>query len=338
MSNAYHKTHLPLIITSLVTVVLIVIVILTSTLRSLLPIPSPGVVYEFAPGITVKELSKQLTDQEVITHPKLFEWYVRFNRYDKTMQAGEYYFPQGISMRDVVSMLRKGKVIKHAIRVQEGWTINDLIAEIQTQSSISHTLDFSDPVWFSQIDPDIKHPEGQFMPETYFYSKGSSDLKLLRRMHRDLMQYLADEWKTRAQDLPYQDPYQALIAASIIEKETGIDAEREIISGVLVRRLAKNMRLQMDPTVIYGLGKSYDGNITKNDLQQITPYNTYQVDGLPPTPIAMPSKKSIHAALHPLPGTSLYFVAKGDGSHTFSDTLEQHNTAVGNFLKASNKP
>lgn len=329
------NNHLPVIITSIATFLVLLIVILNSLLRSSLTIPSPGVVYDFTPGISVKTLAQQLVDNEVITNPALFEWYVRFNRYDKTMQAGEYYFPQGINMRGVVSMLRSGKVIKRAFRVHEGWTIRDLIAELQAQALIQHTINFDDPQWFAQISSDIKHPEGEFMPETYFYSKGSSDVNLLKRMHRDLKQYLMSEWAARSTDVPYTDPYEALIVASIVEKETAIDSERETIAGVVIRRLAKKMRLQMDPTVIYGLGASYNGNITKNDLKQATPYNTYVIDGLPPTPIALPSRQSIYAALHPSPGTSLYFVAKGDGSHTFSDTLEEHNTAVSNFLKAT---
>jgi UPF0755 protein len=335
MSKDRFKLHLPMIITSIVTVVMIAIVILTSYLRVPLSLPSPGVIYDYSPGISVKTLAHQLLEAEVITHPTLFEWYVRFNGYDKTLQAGEYYFYQGINIRGVVYMMRTGKVIKRALRVQEGSNVRDLIVTLQTNPLVNQTIDYSDPAWFKLIDPTLAHPEGQFMPETYFYSKGSTDIKLLKRMHKDLKQFLEQEWEARDKNLPYQTPYEALIAASIIEKETGVESEREIISGVIVRRLAKNMRLQMDPTVIYGLGTTYDGNITKKDLLTPTAYNTYTVTGLPPTPIAMPSKQSIHAAMHPAAGTSLYFVANGDGSHTFSDTLEQHNQAVEHYLKVT---
>lgn len=332
------KNHIPLCLVIAALLIMVPILFFTAMVRASLPIPSPGVVFEFNSGVGVKTLANQLVENEVISSPRLFEWYTRFNRYDKTMQAGEYYFPQGISMRGVVNMLRYGHVIKRAFRVQEGWTVHDLIAAIEAQPLLKHDVDFTEPKWYKSVSENIEHPEGQFMPETYFYTKDTSDLKLLKRMHVDLTTYLNAQWEARAEDLPFKDSYQALIAASIIEKETGLPSEREAVSGVLVRRLNKNMRLQMDPTVIYGIGPTFDGNITKKDLRADTPYNTYVIDGLPPTPISLPSKQSIHAAMHPLEGTSLYFVSKGDGSHTFSDTLEDHNSAVTDFLKGNPSP
>jgi UPF0755 protein len=324
--------HLPVILTSVVTVIMVIIVILSSMLISPLNLPSPGVIYEFSPGISVQTLGQELADHEVIKHPWLFDAYLRMNSFDTALQAGEYYFPQGISTRGVAMKIFKGQVIKRSIRVHEGWTVNQLINEMKNQTLIKQTLDYSDPNWYKKIIPDATFPEGLFMPDTYIYKKGISDILLLKRMHRDLQKFLNVEWNNRDPSVPYQSPYQALIVASIVEKETAIPMEREEVAGVLVRRLAKKMRLQMDPTVIYGMGTNYHGTITKNDLRNPTPYNTYLIDGLPPTPIALPSRQSIHAALHPQPGTSLYFVAKGDGSHIFTDTLEDHNAAVLKYI------
>lgn len=326
------KNHFPVIITSIVTCLMIAIVILASLLRQPLPIPSPGVVYEFSPGISVQTLGQELADNQVITRPWLFDWYIRMNGFDTQLQAGEYYFPQGINTRGVAVMILKGKVIKRMLRIHEGWNINQLVLEMKNQPLIKQTLDYNNPNWFKNIFPDMTHPEGQFMPDTYVFKKGISDEQLLKRMHRDLIKSLDAEWAERDPNTPYKTPYDALIVASIVEKESAIPTEREAIAGVLIRRLAKKMRLQMDPTVIYGMGKNYQGNITKNDLRNPTPYNTYVINGLPPTPIALPSRQSIHAALHPAPGTSLYFVAKGDGSHIFSDTLEAHNAAVLKYI------
>lgn len=324
--------HLPAVLTTVVVSLLIVITIITSMLRSALPIPSPGVVYDYSPGISVSTLGQQLANHEVIKHPWLFDAYIRLNGYDTGLQAGEYYFPQGISTRGVALMLHKGQVIKRLFRVQEGSTVNQLIHEIQNQVLIKQTLDYSDPDWFKKIIPEANHPEGQFMPDTYVYKKGNSDVTILKKMHKDLTKFLDDEWANRDPSTPYKTPYEALIVASIVEKEASIPTEREAIAGVLVRRLAKKMRLQMDPTVIYGMGTNYHGTITKADLLKPTPYNTYTIDGLPPTPIALPSRQSIHAALHPSPGSSLYFVAKGDGSHVFSNTLDEHNAAVVKYI------
>ncbi|KJS28084.1 MAG: aminodeoxychorismate lyase, partial [Pseudomonas sp. BRH_c35] len=197
------------------------------------------------------------------------------------------------------------------------------------QPKLEQTLDgLTDAEIMSRIGASGQHPEGRFFPDTYRFTRGTSDADLLRRAYARLEQVLEEEWQQRAEGLPYKDAYQALIMASIIEKETGVPGERGEIAGVFVRRLARGMLLQTDPTVIYGMGEKYKGRITRTDLRTPTPYNTYTNAGLPPTPIAMVGREAIHAALHPADGTSLYFVARGDGSHVFSDTLNQHNRAV----------
>jgi UPF0755 protein len=331
------QDHLPLLLTGMAAFIMTMIAALALLLQTPLPVPSPGVVFELEPGVGVKILARQLKENEVITHPRLFEWYTRMNGHDRVLQAGEYYFPQGISTRGVAKKLLNGQVIKRSLRIQEGWTVHDLVLQLQHDPLLKQTIDFADPNWFALISLPAVHPEGQFMPDTYLYTKGMTDLQLLKRMHEDLQKYLDTEWSARDPQVPYLNAYQALVAASIIEKETAIPAEREAVAGVLVRRLKQGMRLQMDPTVIYGLGQSYTGKISKNDLKAVNPYNTYVILGLPPTPIALPSRQSIHAALHPLPGTSLYFVAKGDGSHAFTDTLEEHNAAVAKYQKLETK-
>lgn len=334
MLTRFFKDHLPLILTGIAALLMTVVAFSALSLQTPSSVASPGIVFNLEPGVGVKGLAHQLYSAEVIKSPLLFEWYVRMNGYDRRLKSGEYYFPQGISTRAVAKKISKGQVIRRSLRIQEGWTIYDLMLALETNPFIKHTIDYSDPQWFLPIQP---HPEGQFMPDTYSFTKGMTDVQLLKRMHEDLQRYLDEQWEERDLQVPYKTPYEALIAASIIEKETAIPSEREAVSGVLVRRLNKGMRLQMDPTVLYGMTQQYSGKITKSDLKDLNLYNTYAHQGLPPTPICLPSRQSIRAALHPLPGTSLYFVAKGDGSHTFSNTLEEHRVAVEKYLQLDKK-
>jgi UPF0755 protein len=213
--------------------------------------------------------------------------------------------------------------------VVEGWTFQQLLDALRENEAIRQTLtDRDGAAIMAQLGKPDLHPEGQFAPDTYRFPRGTSDLEFLRRAHNTLQEWLDSAWRERAEDLPYDSAYDALIMASIIEKETGLASEREAIAGVFVRRLKRTMRLQTDPTVIYGMGSAYNGNIRRADLRRDTPYNTYTRHGLPPTPIALPGRESLHAALHPAEGDALYFVAKGDGSHQFSATLEEHLDAV----------
>jgi UPF0755 protein len=211
----------------------------------------------------------------------------------------------------------------------EGWTFRQLLSALRRHEAVRDTLDgLSDEAIMARLGYPGKHPEGRFLPETYQFPRGTSDLEFLRRAYDGMQRALAAAWQGRAEDLPLDSPHEALVLASIVEKETGLASERARIAGVFVRRLRRGMRLQTDPTVIYGLGEAFDGNLRRRDLAADTPYNTYTRAGLPPTPICLPGKAAIEAVMHPAHGTSLYFVARGDGSHQFSDTLEAHNRAV----------
>jgi UPF0755 protein len=220
-------------------------------------------------------------------------------------------------------------VVQYSLTLVEGWNFRQVRAALAKQEKLQQTLAaLSDSELMSKLGHAGVFPEGRFFPDTYKYVRGMSDEDLLRQAYERLDEVLASEWSERASNVPYSDPYQALIMASLIEKETGVPQERGEIAGVFVRRLQNGMLLQTDPTVIYGMGERYTGKLTRADLREATPYNTYMISGLPPTPIAMVGREAIHAALNPVAGSSLYFVARGDGSHVFSDDLPAHNNAV----------
>ena len=225
-----------------------------------------------------------------------------------------------------------GKVIQHTLTLLEGWSFNQVIETVSNSWKLVHTLQGTEP---SQVMSVIGHPaiaaEGQFFPDTYHFPAGTTDIEFLRRANQMLLQVLNEEWQQRTANLPYQTSYDALVMASIIEKETGRADEREKIAGVFVLRLKQDMKLQTDPTVIYAMGTAYNGNIRRKDLEIDSPYNTYRYKGLPPTPIALAGREAIHAALHPEDGKALYFVSRGDGSHYFSNTLKEHNSAVAKY-------
>jgi len=222
--------------------------------------------------------------------------------------------------------------VQYNLTLVEGWTFRQVRAAVAKHEKIKHTLDgLSDAEVMDKLGHTGVFPEGRFFPDTYRFVRGMTDVELLQQAYMRLDEVLAKEWAERSTDLPYRDPYQALIMASLVEKETGIPQERGQIAGVFVRRMRLGMMLQTDPTVIYGMGERYNGKITRADLREPTPYNTYTMTGLPPTPIAMVGREAIHAALNPSNGTSLYFVARGDGSHVFSDDLDDHNSAVREF-------
>lgn len=255
---------------------------------------------------------------------------------DARVQVGEYALEPGMSPRTLLTHMRDGRVVSYRFTIVEGWNMRELRAALGRATPLAQTIgELDDAALMERIERPGVHPEGRFLPETYVYTRGDSDLDLLRRANRSLERVLEAAWEARAPGLPLADADEALVLASIIEKETGIAEERARIGGVFVRRLQRGMRLQTDPTVIYGLGSAFDGNLRRADLQADTPYNTYTRDGLPPTPIAMAGEAAIRAATQPADGDELFFVAVGDGSgrHVFSRTLAEHNNAVREYVR-----
>ena len=258
--------------------------------------------------------------------------YWRFNLEGQPLHSGEYRMTPGMTARDLIGLWQRGDVVQYSLTLVEGWNFRQVRSALAKHEKIEQTLDgLSDSEVMEKLGHPGVFPEGRFFPDTYRFVRGMTDAELLEKAYDRLDKVLAQEWAQRAPDLPYTEPYQALIMASLVEKETGVPQERGQIAGVFVRRMKIGMPLQTDPTVIYGLGERYNGKLTRAHLREPTPYNTYTIPGLPPTPIAMVGREAIYAALHPVSGTSLYFVAKGDGSHTFSDDLDAHNNAVREF-------
>ncbi len=258
-----------------------------------------------------------------------------------SLKVGEYALSPGITPRELLLNMRNGKVISYRFTLVEGWNIRQLRAALNAATPLRHeTVALDDAALMKQLGHPGQHAEGRFLPETYVYSHGDSDADVLKRAYAAMDKALQEAWRSRAKDVPLQSAEEALILASIIEKETGLASERPQIAGVFARRLRQGIRLQTDPTVIYGIGSAYDGNIRRRDLQTDTPYNTYTRAGLPPTPIAMPGVDALRAAVDPAPGNTLFFVALGDGSgsHVFSATLAEHNAAVARYLRQSRRP
>ena len=288
-------------------------------------------------GDTLASLNRELVQRGVIHSDWVLPVYARLNPQAANIKAGDYRIDASASLPSLMNDITNGKVVVYNITVVEGKTFKDLRASLVQTAGIEHTLNNKTDAQIATLLGIDGSPEGWFMPETYQFHRGSSDLELLKRMYGEMQRTLEQEWPNRAEGLPLANPYQALILASIIEKETGVASERPQIAGVFVRRLQKDMLLQTDPSVIYGAA-DYHGDLTRKHLQTDTPYNTYINKGLPPTPIALPGKASIQAALHPADGDSLYFVADGKGSHTFSATYEEHQQAVARYLKQQQQP
>lgn len=258
--------------------------------------------------------------------------YWRFNLDGQPLHSGEYRMTPGMTAQGLIGLWQRGEVVQYSLTLVEGWNFRQVRAALAKHEKIVQTLSgLSDSDVMDKLGHPGVFPEGRFFPDTYRFVRGMTDVEFLKKAYNRLDDVLAQEWSKRAADAPYTDPYQALIMASLVEKETGVTEERGQIAGVFVRRLKVGMLLQTDPTVIYGLGERYNGKLTRAHLKEANPYNTYMVAGLPPTPIAMVGREAIHAALNPVPGSSLYFVARGDGSHIFSDDLDAHNAAVREF-------
>ncbi|HET8707881.1 MAG TPA: endolytic transglycosylase MltG [Pseudomonadales bacterium] len=296
------------------------------------------VLVEVPEGSTFAKLMFDMHKKGQLKYPRLIIWYARLNGLTGSLKAGEYEIKKGTHARQFILQLNEGRVLKRNITFIEGTTFREMREELASAEKLKQTLNgLSDDEVMKKLGMPGVSPEGNFFPDTYQYHLGMTDEQVLRTALKKMQKTLQQEWEVRSDGLPYASPYEALTMASIVEKETGVEAERAKIAGVFVRRLQKGMLLQTDPTVIYGLGDKYDGNLRKADLQNDSRYNTYKYPGLPPTPIAMPGLDAIHAALNPDSGKSLYFVAKGDGTHEFSDSLQQHSAAVSRFqLNRSN--
>lgn len=285
--------------------------------------------YYFKPGTTLRQVAQELRTRGVLSETRSFVWGATLAGRSRSLRAGEYRFPEGISLQALLAQMVAGKVVEHPLRIGEGWTFVQIRRVMEEAPMLTQTLaGLPDREVMMRLGYPNLHPEGRFYPDTYKYTANQPDHTILARAFEKMQERLAREWEGRAEGLPYRTPDEALIMASIVEKETGRADERALIAGVFINRLRKGMKLQTDPTVIYGLGQRFDGNLRVRDLKKDTPYNTYTRAGLPPTPIAMPGGEALHAALHPAKTRALFFVSRGDGSHQFSETLEEHNQAV----------
>lgn len=297
-------------------------------------LPQPA--FEVPPGMGFGQLAGAFFERGYIERPQALRVWGRLSGNAVRIKAGEYRVLPHDSPRRLLARIVRGDTIRYSVTLVEGWTFAQMRKALAAATPMrSELTGLSDDDIMARLGRAGEHPEGWFFPDTYHYHRGDSDLDILRRAHRNMVRRLDAAWAGRAPDLPYTSPYEALIMASIVERESGVAHERPSVAGVFVRRLQRGMLLQTDPTVIYGMGERYDGNIRRRDLREDTPYNTYVHKGLTPTPIANPGAGAIEAALHPAPGTALYFVARADGTgeHTFSDTYEQHKKAVAVYLR-----
>lgn len=293
-----------------------------------------ALIVELEKGDSFDSISQKLLAQGIDIEPLWFKAIALQRNVINKLKAGEYELAAGLTIPQILTIFAEGRAKKYTITFPEGWNLKEILQAIEEHPNVNKTLRKEAVAEISsQFGISEKNPEGWFFPDTYHFEKNATDVSILKMAYAEMQSVLAQEWQGKENNLPYKTPYEALIMASIVEKETGAKNERAMISGVFTRRLEKGMLLQTDPTVIYGMGDKYNGNIKASDLTASTPYNTYVIQGLPPTPIAMPGRDAIHAALHPDKDNNLYFVAKGDGSHQFSPTLAEHNKAVNSFQK-----
>ena len=289
---------------------------------------------EIPRGATFRGVMDALENSGIKVRRFEFEALARALRQERDIKAGSYEIVEAVTPTDLLEKLTRGDVTQAEVRLIEGWTFSQFRAALDASPDLRHdTAGLEDHQVLARLEAPEPHPEGLFFPDTYLFGKGSSDLAVLRRAYRTMQRHLREEWEAKSTNLPYRSPYEALIMASIIEKETGKPSERDLIGGVLVNRLRIGMRLQADPTIIYGLGNAFDGNLKRSHLIEDGPYNTYTRAGLPPTPIAMPGFASLRSAMRPGKTEALYYVSKGDGSSQFSRTLDEHNRAVSRFQR-----
>ena len=289
---------------------------------------------EVRPGSSLKTIATQLAAAGILRQPELFVLFARLHGDAGKVKAGNYEFAQPLTPLTLLQRITRGDVTLVSVTVVEGWTLQQLRAALRAHPKLrTETADWPEPELLQELGIEQPSGEGWFFPDTYHFAEGTSDLAILRRAHQLMVKILDQEWGQRDSDLPLKSPEEALILASIVEKETGRPEERGQVAAVFVNRLRAGMRLQTDPSVIYGMRDSFDGNIRKRDLQADTPYNTYTREGLPPTPIALPGLESLRAALHPAPSDALYFVSRGDGTSKFSRTLAEHERAVSQYQR-----
>jgi len=302
--------------------------------KQALPVPGAPIEFSINPGSGVAASAQQMAAAGVPVNPTLFVLLARLTGDAGRIKAGSYELKPNTSPRRLLSQLVRGEFAQEAVTIIEGWSFKQMRQAISSHTRLKHdTVKLTDAELMAKISTEYKDPEGLFFPDTYLFAKGSSEIEIYRRAHQAMLAHLNEAWEKRNKDLPYKTPYEALIMASIVEKETGQKSERTMIAGVFVNRLRTGMLLQTDPTVIYGMGDAFVGKIAKKDLLTDTPYNTYTRGGLPPTPISLPGLQSLQAALAPAETPALYFVSRGDGTSQFSSNLPDHNRAVNRYQR-----
>jgi UPF0755 protein len=324
------------VVSGVLVLLLVLVFGVTWSLRQLnapLEIPDEGMFYEVSRGAALSTVTGQLQQAGVLHHAWVVDWYARLSGAETGIRAGEYLLVPGLTSVSLLEKFRAGDVYLHQFTIVEGWRFEEMLTRLRAHPARVSGPDSGAEIMTALGMPE-DHPEGQFLPDTYSFPRGTADRELLEWAHAALQSVVEQAWAERPDGSILEEPYAGLILASIIEKETALDSERGIVSGVFHARLRRGMRLQTDPTVIYGLGAEFNGDITRADLARDTPYNTYTRNGLPPTPIALPGRASILAAFSPVESGALYFVATGepDGSHYFSSNLEEHNAAVSRYL------
>jgi UPF0755 protein len=302
--------------------------------KQALPVPGAPIEFSINPGSGVAASAQQMAAAGVPVNPTLFVLLARLTGDAGRIKAGSYELKPNTSPRGLLSQLVRGEFAQEAVTIIEGWSFKQMRQAISSHTRLKHdTVKLTDAELMAKISTEYKDPEGLFFPDTYLFAKGSSEIEIYRRAHQAMLTHLNEAWEKRNKELPYKTPYEALIMASIVEKETGQKSERTMIAGVFVNRLRTGMLLQTDPTVIYGMGDAFVGKIAKKDLLTDTPYNTYTRSGLPPTPISLPGLQSLQAALAPAETPALYFVSRGDGTSQFSSNLPDHNRAVNRYQR-----
>ena len=302
------------------------------------PLPLPNEPYEFTvrSGASLRAVARELTAAGLLPADWTLVALARVSRADRAIKAGSYELPAGTTLSGLLAKLTQGDATQASITIVEGWTFRDLKQALRSEVDVVKTVvDLPDAEVMAKIGAPGREPEGWFFPDTYFFPAGATDASILKRANRHMIERLDQAWAARAQGLPLSSTYEALVLASLVEKETGRADDRPLVASVFVNRLRQGMRLQTDPSVIYGIGERFDGNLTRSDLDRDQAFNTYTREGLPPTPIALPGQASIDAVLHPPETPYLYFVSRGDGSSVFSASLAEHNRAVAKYQRGA---